>query len=184
MNIYSHLLDSKYIAVIRSMQTDQKSTHMLSGLPRWQRGKKPTCQCRFDPWVGKIPWRRKWQLTPVFLLGKSHRQRRLAGYSPWGCKESNTAERLTHTRHYAQCFEFISDLKAPNHCGVAQWYRIHLQMQEMQEMWVRSLGWEDPLEEEIHSTHSSIFASEIPWTEEIGRLQSMALQKSQRWLSD
>ena len=41
----------------------------------------------FDPWVGKIPWRRKWQLTPVFLPGESHRQRSLVGYSPWGLKE-------------------------------------------------------------------------------------------------
>ena len=39
---------------------------------------------RFNPWVGKIPWRRKWQLTPVLLPGRSHRQRSLAGYSPWG----------------------------------------------------------------------------------------------------
>ena len=39
-----------------------------------------------DPWVGKIPWRRKWQPTPVFLPGKSHRQRSLAGYSSWGHK--------------------------------------------------------------------------------------------------
>ena len=38
------------------------------------------------PWVGKIPWRRKCQPTPVFLPGKSHEQRRLAGYSPWGHK--------------------------------------------------------------------------------------------------
>ena len=48
-----------------------------------------TCQCRrfaFHPWVGKIPWRRKWQLFPVFLAGKSHGQRRSAGYSSWGCK--------------------------------------------------------------------------------------------------
>ena len=36
----------------------------------------------FDPWVGKIPWRRKWQPTPVFLLGEFHEQRSLAGYSP------------------------------------------------------------------------------------------------------
>ena len=42
---------------------------------------------RFDPWVGKIPWRRKWQPTPVFLPGKSHGQQSLAGYSPWGRKE-------------------------------------------------------------------------------------------------
>ena len=43
----------------------------------------------FDPWVGKIPWRRKWQPTPVFLPGKCHGQRSLVGYSPWGCKESD-----------------------------------------------------------------------------------------------
>ena len=45
------------------------------------------CHCRrhrFDPWVRKIPWRRKWQPTPVFLPGKSHGQRSLVGYSPWG----------------------------------------------------------------------------------------------------
>ena len=48
----------------------------------------------FDPWVGKIPWRRKWQSTPVLLPGKSHGLRSLVGYSPWGCKESDTTERL------------------------------------------------------------------------------------------
>jgi len=40
---------------------------------------------RFDPWVRKIPWRRKWQPAPVFLSGKSHGQKSLTGYSPWGC---------------------------------------------------------------------------------------------------
>ena len=44
--------------------------------------------------VGKILWRRKWQPTPVLLLGKSHGWRRLIGYSPWGCKESDTTEQL------------------------------------------------------------------------------------------
>ena len=39
---------------------------------------------RIKPWVGKIPWRNEWQPTPTFLPGKSHRQRSLAGYSPWG----------------------------------------------------------------------------------------------------
>ena len=48
----------------------------------------------FDPWVKKIPWRRKWQPSPVLLPGKSHRQRSLVGYSPWDCKESDTTERL------------------------------------------------------------------------------------------
>ena len=51
-------------------------------------GKEPACQCRgrkrlqFEPWVRKIPWRRAWQPTPVFLPGESHGQRSLAGYSP------------------------------------------------------------------------------------------------------
>ena len=49
--------------------------------------------CWFDPWVGKIPWWKKWKLTPIFLPGKSHGQRKLAGYSPWGCRESDTTER-------------------------------------------------------------------------------------------
>ena len=55
-------------------------------------GKEPTCQCRrckrfrFNPWVGKISWRRAWQPTPVFSPGEFHGQRSLAGYGPWGCK--------------------------------------------------------------------------------------------------
>ena len=47
---------------------------------------------RFCPWIRKIPWRRKWQPTPVFLPGKSHGQRRLVGYGSWGHKESDTIE--------------------------------------------------------------------------------------------
>ena len=47
---------------------------------------------RFDPSVGKIPWRRAWQPTPVFLPGESHGQRSLVGYSPRGHKESDTTE--------------------------------------------------------------------------------------------
>ena len=50
-------------------------------------GVKNLPRCEFDPWVGKIPWRREWQATPVFLPGKFHIQRRLVGYGPWGCKE-------------------------------------------------------------------------------------------------
>ena len=48
----------------------------------------------FDPWVGKIPWRRKWQPTPVFLPGKFHGWRSLVDYSPWDCKESDMTEHL------------------------------------------------------------------------------------------
>ena len=46
-------------------------------------------------WVGKIPWRRAWQLTPVFLPGESHGQRSLTDYSPRGCKESDMSDRLS-----------------------------------------------------------------------------------------
>ena len=62
---------------------------LTKGLPGWLSGKESTRQCRrheFNPWVGKIPQRKKWQPTPVFLPGKSHGQRRLVDYSPWGCK--------------------------------------------------------------------------------------------------
>jgi len=51
-------------------------------------GRRP----RFDSWVRKIPWRREWQPTLVFLPGESHGQRHLMGYSPWGCKESDLIE--------------------------------------------------------------------------------------------
>ena len=68
------------------------------GFPGGASGKEFTSQCRrckrhaFGPWFGKIPWRRERQPTPVFLPGESHGQRSLAGYSPWGHKESDTTE--------------------------------------------------------------------------------------------
>ena len=55
-----------------------------------------------DPWVGKIPWRREWLLTPVFFPGEFHGQRSLAGYSPWGCRVGQ--DRATNT------FTFIRDI--------------------------------------------------------------------------
>ena len=60
------------------------------GFPGGASGKEPTCQCRtckrhrFNPWVVKIPWKRAWQPTPVFLPGEFQGQRRLMGYNPWG----------------------------------------------------------------------------------------------------
>ena len=66
---------------------------LSQGLPWWLSSKECACQCRrhrrcaFDPWLRKIPWRRKWQPTPVFLPRKTHGQRSLVGYSPWGCTE-------------------------------------------------------------------------------------------------
>ena len=75
----------------------------------WHSGKESVCQCRrskrcwFNLWVVKMPWRREWQPTPVFLPGESQGQRRLAGYSPWGPKESDTTE---HT-HYILCKSLV-----------------------------------------------------------------------------
>ena len=71
---------------------------MSLGLPSGTSGKEPPCQCRrhkrhgFDTWVRKILRKRKWQPSPVFLPGKSHGQRSLAGYSKLGCKELDTTE--------------------------------------------------------------------------------------------
>ena len=93
-----------------TVHTDKTAVPLFISLPSiWEKGfqgstsgQEPACQCRrhkrsmFDPWVRKIPWR-NWQPTPVFLPGEFHRQRSLEGYSPWGCKELDTTEWLTHT---------------------------------------------------------------------------------------
>ena len=71
---------------------------MIGGFPDSARSKEPTCQCRrrqrlwFDPWVRKIPWRRAWKPTPVFLPEEFYGQRSLVGYSPWGHKELDATE--------------------------------------------------------------------------------------------
>jgi len=75
---------------------------VVKNLPAMQEGH------RFNPWVGKIPWRRKWQPIPVFLPGKSHGQRSLVGYSSLGCKrvryhlaaKNNNTHTHTHTHMY------------------------------------------------------------------------------------
>ena len=70
-------------------------------------GKEPTCQCRrrkrhgFDPWVGKIPWRRAWQPTPVFLPGKS-KDREARWASPRGRQEGDTTKATEHHTHVGQ----------------------------------------------------------------------------------
>ena len=74
-------------------------TLCFNGLHRWNSGKESACQCRrykrhgFHPLeIVKIPWRREWQLTPIFLPGKFCEQRSLTVYSPWGHKESDMTE--------------------------------------------------------------------------------------------
>ena len=69
----------------------------ILGLPWWLSSKESACQCRrhrLDPWDGKISCRKEWQTTPVFLPENSHRQRSLAGYTPWGCKKLDMTQQL------------------------------------------------------------------------------------------
>ena len=89
---------------------------LITRLSEWwcYSGKEPAWQCKrhkslgFSPWVGKIPWRRKWQPTPMFLPGKSHGQRSLADYSSWGHRELDMTEwllllLLSHVRRVQLC---------------------------------------------------------------------------------
>ena len=74
---------------------------MLGGFPGGTSSEEPAYpsrrqkRCRFDPWVRKIPWRRKWLPTPVLLPGEFHGQRSLVGYSPCSPKESDATEHST-----------------------------------------------------------------------------------------
>ena len=82
----------------RLQHMDLRGCNSVHRLSWWLSDKESVCQYRrhrFDPWVGKIPWRRKWQPTPVFLPGESHGQRGLSGYSLWSQKEWDTTEWLT-----------------------------------------------------------------------------------------
>ena len=83
---------------------------------------------RVHPWVGKIPWRRKWQPTPVFLPGKFHGLRSLVGYSPWGHKESDTTKQLHWCRFTGWSKRRESAILLTNygrvHQGVRLWQNI------------------------------------------------------------
>ena len=91
---------------LHGIQVPRAGSPGICVIPGGARGEEPACQCRrckglrFDPWVGKFPWRRKWQPTPVSLPGESHGQRRsLTGYSPWGCRELDMTEQLSTQAH-------------------------------------------------------------------------------------
>ena len=84
MPMYLHITHDYFPATLVELScSDRDMTHW------WLRWRRICLQCKrpgFDPWIGKIPWRRKWHLTPVFLPGKPHGKMSLAGYSPLGCK--------------------------------------------------------------------------------------------------
>ena len=65
------------------------------GFPCDSDGKESCGRCRFNPWVGKVPWRREWQSTSIFLPGEFHGQKSLVGYIPWDRKELDMTEQLT-----------------------------------------------------------------------------------------
>ena len=78
---------------------DIHSLRWFQGLPWWFSDKEPAYRWRrleFDPWVRKIPWRRKWQPTLLFLPRESHGKRSLVDYGPWGHKELDTTEVTEH----------------------------------------------------------------------------------------
>ena len=91
--------------------------------PRWHSGRESVFQCRrckrcsFDPWVEKIPWRRKWQHPPVFWPGKFHGQRSLGGCSSWGRRVGHdwaTEHTHTHTHTHPMCLSIRSNhMKGP-----------------------------------------------------------------------
>ena len=103
MSIFKQIYNFKsYITKIylwlknKTANNRKEHIYLKVGLPWWLSGKASTCQCRrhkrcgFDPRVEKVPWRRAWQLTPVFLPGETHGLRSLVGYSPWGHKWLST----------------------------------------------------------------------------------------------
>ena len=88
-------------------------------LPWWLRWENVCLQWgrpAFNPWVGKIPWRRKWQPAPIPLPGKTHGQRSLTGYSPQGSKESGTTEQL----HFHFCIPLDCSLLDSSAHGTLQ----------------------------------------------------------------
>ena len=89
------ILGGSKITAVGDCSHEIKRCLLLEGVPWWLRWQSVCRQCgrpEFDPWVRKIPWRRKWQPNPVLLPGKSHGQRSLVDYSSWGHKESDTTE--------------------------------------------------------------------------------------------
>ena len=85
-----------------------------TNLPASRFTKESICQwrrcwrCRLNPWIRKIPWRRKWQHIPVFLPQKAHAQRNLEGYSPWSGKSWTRLTDSAHTQIYRQRWMLIS----------------------------------------------------------------------------
>ena len=165
-------------------------------------GKKSVSQCRrhkrrgFDPWVGKIPWRRKWQLPPVSLPGKSHRQRshgatKSQRWPKWlsiygvilvSSKDRSASFILKIYQSYSVAISLFFPSFTPGYQGKILGSVLSVSWgfsggsdskesacMQMQETQVLSLSREYPLEKRM-ATYSHILAWRIPWTEELGRI--------------
>ena len=114
--------------------------HLAFGFPRCRIGEESSCQCRgskrckFDPWVGKIPWSRKWQPTPVFLHEEFHGQRSLLGYSPWSHKEWNTTNTALISRHFYY-FTFLKQIITALSLRSKMWQHLILQVVPGSQYW-------------------------------------------------
>ena len=108
------------------------------GFPGGASCKEPACQCRrhrrlrFNPWVGKIPWRRRWQPTPVFLLKESHGQWSLVSYSPQGHKESKMTEVAKQTAKSNSSFQHGTKILCMLKC---KWFIISILMFSFFSFW-------------------------------------------------
>ena len=138
-----------------------------------------------DPWVWKIPLRRKWRPTPAFLPGKSHGQRSLTGCSSWGCKRERDALFFPFKSLNTVAAKLLQlcptlcdpiDGSRPITPLITWFYNVVLAslvaqmvkcLPAMLETQVELLGQEDPLEKEM-ATHSSTLAWRIPWMEKPG----------------
>ena len=127
----------------------------------WLRRYRICLQCErpgFDSWMGKIPWRREWLLTPVFGPEEFHGQR---GW--WVIVHGVTKSQTQLTdQHFSQ-----------QHCVEVNYYMFRLLKQYNRWLWNTYYA----LREKEMATHASILAWEIPWTEELGGLQSMESQR-------
>ena len=87
MFVYTHAHKKQYISYSSSHVNEYRpKSYMLLATCSFVAQLVKNLPAMQETRVGKIPWRRKWQPTPVFLPGESHGQRNLAGYSPWGHK--------------------------------------------------------------------------------------------------
>ena len=119
----SGLLGRMVIWVSETLSHDKPAMFItimrIGGFPGGASGKEPACQCRrqkrcrFDPWVGRIPWKKAWQSIPVFLPRESHGQRSLVGCSPWGRTELDTTEWLSSLLYSSENELFPNDAAVP-----------------------------------------------------------------------